>query len=528
MAWERDLLPRLYQSLERLLDGLQAELDRIGVGHVLPAAPAAGDTTALTLLPADTLFASLAAPVQFYVSEQSNLVKDADDEQNALIREATSQYVSRWVLDAHFAANSGLTGFCARCDALLALEEAHVVEAVAPLVTLESALDMLQVEQFALLLDYIDVRRKRLFAGLVPGKGKGLIVLRMANEMRRRLSKPSMPHTLLAGRIATMLSIAFPLGDRSASNLKGEFNLKNTTEWDTSIQLVNTPMSEGTNKRKAPSPGSHDTSERGNGKRSRSGEAHDTPHPTLAQRVVPTPRLYALFWATQQFFVNPALLFEQDRVLAPELLNPSIPDPLEDRPQRDQDKVKEKEGLLDKDKGKDQDKSADSPSSKAISQGLVSTKSSMHQFARALHEILVYFADVNTYEEQLAGTAAQEEKEKNTLLPVGGSVPEGSSVSTESVAAVAQKDVRAEQVPMDVDATGADPPGDEEVDEDTFYPKYLTGQNNFPSEVRIILIYAQCHVGLKDRCGKLLTGKYDECIIFVRFELCARFASWYG
>jgi THO complex subunit 1 len=58
--------------------------------------------------------------------------------------------------------------------------------------------------------------------GLVPQKGKALILLRTLNDLLRRLSKMGST-TIFCGRILTFLSAVFPLGERSGVNLRGEY-----------------------------------------------------------------------------------------------------------------------------------------------------------------------------------------------------------------------------------------------------------------------------------------------------------------
>lgn len=48
---------------------------------------------------------------------------------------------------------------------------------------------------------------------MVPGRGKGLVMLRMCNEMLRRLSKEK--DTVFCGRILMFLANSFPLHERS-------------------------------------------------------------------------------------------------------------------------------------------------------------------------------------------------------------------------------------------------------------------------------------------------------------------------
>jgi hypothetical protein len=64
---------------------------------------------------------------------------------------------------------------------------------------------------------------------MVPGKGKGLVLLRMCNELLRRLSKET--NTVFCGRILMFLANSFPLGERSGVNLRGDFSTE-TTRFD--------------------------------------------------------------------------------------------------------------------------------------------------------------------------------------------------------------------------------------------------------------------------------------------------------
>lgn len=58
-------------------------------------------------------------------------------------------------------------------------------------------------------------------------KSKPLILLRMLNDLLRRLSKTG-KNTMFCGRILNFLSGVFPLGERSGVNLRGDYG----TLWD--------------------------------------------------------------------------------------------------------------------------------------------------------------------------------------------------------------------------------------------------------------------------------------------------------
>ncbi|KAJ8663709.1 hypothetical protein O0I10_000958 [Lichtheimia ornata] len=107
-------------------------------------------------------------------------------------------------------------------DLVLAATEADYLEAVVPLTMVEELLDIHTISGCEKLFDYIERRKPRLIVNMVPGRGKGLVMLRMCNEMLRRLSKEK--DTVFCGRILMFLANSFPLHERSGVNLRGDFN----------------------------------------------------------------------------------------------------------------------------------------------------------------------------------------------------------------------------------------------------------------------------------------------------------------
>lgn len=109
------------------------------------------------------------------------------------------------------------------------------------------------------IFDYVEQRKTRLTAvsdlncitytvlkircqNMVPGKGKGLVLLRMCNELLRRLSKEI--NTVFCGRILMFLANSFPLGERSGVNLRGDFNT-NAIHFDTDEEVDADPTLTG-------------------------------------------------------------------------------------------------------------------------------------------------------------------------------------------------------------------------------------------------------------------------------------------
>lgn len=91
-----------------------------------------------------------------------------------------------------------------------------------PFIVLQDLLETQTINSCSHIFSWIEARSSRLTEGMVPQKGKALILLRTLNDLLRRLSK-SGSTTVFCGRILTFLSGVFPLGERSGVNLRGEY-----------------------------------------------------------------------------------------------------------------------------------------------------------------------------------------------------------------------------------------------------------------------------------------------------------------
>src|SRR5712671_1018484 len=103
-----------------------------------------------------------------------------------------------------------------------------VCEQSFPFTILQDLLEMQTIPSCSHIFSWIESRASRLTIGMVPQKGKALILLRTLNDLLRRLSKMG-SNTIFCGRILTFLSGVFPLGERSGVNLRGEYG----STWDT-------------------------------------------------------------------------------------------------------------------------------------------------------------------------------------------------------------------------------------------------------------------------------------------------------
>ncbi|KAL5044462.1 hypothetical protein BDW71DRAFT_99803 [Aspergillus fruticulosus] len=94
---------------------------------------------------------------------------------------------------------------------------------------IEELLDSQTIEGCRKVFDYLESRRER--NTKKHFKQKNLIILRSCNELLRRLSRAE--DTVFCGRVFIFLFQSFPLGDKSAVNLRGEYHTENVTTFDT-------------------------------------------------------------------------------------------------------------------------------------------------------------------------------------------------------------------------------------------------------------------------------------------------------
>ncbi|TGZ84813.1 hypothetical protein EX30DRAFT_337280 [Ascodesmis nigricans] len=123
-----------------------------------------------------------------------------------------------------------VVAFASLLDFALICSEQELADASLPFALLEEAFDTLTIPAAERLFTYLESRVERLTAGMEGGKGKALVLLRLCNELLRRLSKAE--DTIFCGRILIFLSKSFPIHERSAVNLRGEFNVENVTIYD--------------------------------------------------------------------------------------------------------------------------------------------------------------------------------------------------------------------------------------------------------------------------------------------------------
>ena len=160
-------------------------------------------------------------------------------------------------------------------DLALTLSETGVVEPACVFNALEQLVETCTIADCEDVFTWVEAQRGRLSADALWRRGK-LVMLRTCNELQRRLSKTA--DTVLRGRVLLLLSSLYPLSERSALNLGGNYNAGNTTELD---------------------------DQNAAGDANTAGDAS-----AKAEGVVVDRAFYETFWSLQKFFSNPPAALE--------------------------------------------------------------------------------------------------------------------------------------------------------------------------------------------------------------------------
>ena len=123
-------------------------------------------------------------------------------------------------------------------DLALEMSETGIVEAACVFNALEQLVETCTIADCTDVFTWVESKRRRLRSESLWRRGK-LVMLRTCNELQRRLSKTA--DTVLRGRVLLLLSSLYPLSERSALNLGGNYNVGNTVELDTRHFNADTP-----------------------------------------------------------------------------------------------------------------------------------------------------------------------------------------------------------------------------------------------------------------------------------------------
>ncbi|KAH3917817.1 hypothetical protein HBI56_112630 [Parastagonospora nodorum] len=175
----------------------------------------------------------------------------------------------------------------------------------ATLLLIEELLDSQSIEGCRVVFNFLESRREAIIA--INSKNKDLVILRLCNELLRRLSRAEDP--VFCGRVYIFMFQSFPLGDKSSVNLRGNFHVENVTTFEDFLKDSSTeddqmqiddmeaePVLKGESK-----------SEEHNVKLGNSNVQKDELSSTMD-----IDSLYPVFWSLQHSFSNPPRLFEED------------------------------------------------------------------------------------------------------------------------------------------------------------------------------------------------------------------------
>ncbi|TNY23906.1 THO complex subunit 1 transcription elongation factor-domain-containing protein [Rhodotorula diobovata] len=196
-------------------------------------------------------------------------------------------------------------------DVVLCAYEADFVDESFPLTTLEALMELRPITACEPLLGYIESRAERLTTGMEYTRGRGPILLRLLNDLLRRLPRSQSEPVILSGRILLLLSAVYPLGEKSGVNLRGNFNLGKGTVWEQEVAKKEMEgAKEDAKKEEEEGEGQGKPKEGEDAKMAEveEGEEAEPGQPNGADNGT-SSGFYAAFWSLQRFFNNPHLLF---------------------------------------------------------------------------------------------------------------------------------------------------------------------------------------------------------------------------
>lgn len=172
------------------------------------------------------------------------------------------------------------------------------------LLLIEELLDSQSISGCRVAFTFLESRREAIIAN--TSKNKDLVILRLCNELLRRLSRAEDP--VFCGRVYVFLFQSFPLGDKSSVNLRGNFHVENVTTFEEYLRAQD--VSEEGVKVEGDQP--EDVTE----------EPRTTEEATITLTKPDTPTqgksstmdidsLYPVFWSLQNSFSSPPRLFEE-------------------------------------------------------------------------------------------------------------------------------------------------------------------------------------------------------------------------
>lgn len=199
---------------------------------------------------------------------------------------------------------------------------------------IEELLDSQTIDGCRKVFDYLESRRERNTKVCTPSleakpfshgiftdisqkhfKQKSLVILRSCNELLRRLSRAE--DTVFCGRVFIFLFQSFPLGDKSAVNLRGEYHTENVTTFDENTETASKENEGADIEMTDQKETEEQKAEKDTQQPSGDQEAPKTPKVVVsdntnkgAEKKVDLDVLYPMFWGLQAYFSAPTRMFD--------------------------------------------------------------------------------------------------------------------------------------------------------------------------------------------------------------------------
>lgn len=188
------------------------------------------------------------------------------------------------------------------------------------LLLIEELLDSQSISDCRTVFSFLESRREVIIAvslssyGMCPythgsqihSKNKDLVILRLCNELLRRLSRAEDP--VFCGRVYVFMFQSFPLGDKSSVNLRGAFHVENITTFEDFLKdsSTNEDAMQTDDDGVMPKPTEESTSDDKTVKAEEESKSQERKPTTLD-----IDALYPVFWSLQHSFSDPTKLFDE-------------------------------------------------------------------------------------------------------------------------------------------------------------------------------------------------------------------------
>ncbi|GAA6009688.1 hypothetical protein JCM10207_004155 [Rhodosporidiobolus poonsookiae] len=187
-------------------------------------------------------------------------------------------------------------------DLILVMFEAGYADEGLPLNILTSLMELRPITACEPLFGYIESRIDRLTKGMEYQRGRGPILLRLLNDLLRRLPRSQSTTVILSGRILMLLSSVFPLGEKSGVNLRGNFNTGKGAVWEDEARKEMQGAVEDAEKEEKEGKEKMEVEE---GEEEEPAKEAGSANPAQGN----PSAFYTTFWSLQRIFNNPPLLF---------------------------------------------------------------------------------------------------------------------------------------------------------------------------------------------------------------------------